>query len=239
MVVVFVEDVVAEEVQFLVFVVNEFEDEFLHVFLIETELFVGVECGGELEQSRSELFGEVFGDAVQIEVVELFQVEGQQQIIFYVSLCANRNRLFFENGLYLLNQLFGQFCLLVLLVKGVFGVRVYFVVGAGLQSESVIVCRDENVVFDSTFDAALSKVEGVVGIVIKVDFFVLLLHAREAVFDPLFAELYVLLFSGVVVGHKLFIGHVGFGVGKRQLAFAEESVVGGLQFLLAGAESVL
>jgi hypothetical protein len=228
-VVVFVEDVVAEEVQFLVFVVNEFEDEFLHVFLIETELFVGVECGGELEQSRSELFGEVFGDAVQIEVVELFQVEGQQQIIFYVSLCANRNRLFFENGLYLLNQLFGQFCLLVLLVKGVFGVRVYFVVGAGLQSESVIVCRDENVVFDSTFDAALSKVEGVVGIVIKVDFFVFLLHAREA----------VLLFSGVVVGHKLFIGHVGFGVGKRQLAFAEESVVGGLQFLLAGAESVL
>jgi hypothetical protein len=58
----------------------------------------------------------------------------------------------------------------------------------------------------------LPEVEGVIGVVVEVDSLILLLHAGETVLDPLLTELYILLFSGIIKSHKLFVGHVCFGI---------------------------
>lgn len=71
-------DVISEKVEFLVLVVDKFEDELLNVFLVLRQFFVGVKTRGEFEEFFRELLGDVLGHELEIEIVEFLQVEGQE-----------------------------------------------------------------------------------------------------------------------------------------------------------------
>jgi hypothetical protein len=96
----------------------------------------------------------------------------------------------------------------------------------------MIVSWNKDIVFYSTFDAALPEIESIVGIVIKIDFLVFLLHFRKVVLDPLLSELDLALLSGVIEGDEFFIGHVCLGITERKLSLTEKGVVGGMRIRL-------
>lgn len=112
--------------------------------------------------------------------------------MFDVVLVLNANASLFEDLLNLFNQLLRELGLFILLLKFILGLGEDFLVGSGLEGQSAVVGRHQDVVFDPAFNASLADVESVVGVVIQVHFFVLFLHSREVALKPLLAELHLI-----------------------------------------------
>lgn len=176
-VVVLVTNVVAEEMQFLMLVIDQFQDELLYIFLVLRQFLVGVQTGCKFEKLFCELFGNVLGDELQIEIAELLQVESQQQELFDIIFVFNAYASLFQDLLDLFNEFLRELSFFIFFLEFVIGLGENLLEGSSLEGEGAFIGRNQDVILDSAFDAALTNVEGVVRVVVQVHFFVLFLHS--------------------------------------------------------------